>query len=404
MQGTFRALRHRPFTLLLSGRTISALGDRLFSISLAWWVMEETGSAVVLSTILVFGVIPMLAFLLLGGALVDRLPRVRLMLASDLARGVLVSVLGLLAWLKLLEVWHIYGLSLIFGLVEAFFQPAYRAALPEITPADDLPSANSLTSLSSELSGIAGPAIGAIIVALVGAPFAFILNGLSFFISGICLLPILPLDPAPSGEARARNILGDVHEGLRAVLASPWLWVTIMVAGISNITASGPLDVGLPFLIREHLHADVGVLGSFYSLMSIGAIVGAIWIGRSTKIRRRGLKLYGSWIMTGVVLVVMGLPINTAVLLVAAFAMGVFQSLLALIWTNTLQECVPRQLLGRVSSVDYLGSYILLPIGFAVGGWAIEAVGPAPVFIVGGACTTALIAAGLLHPQIRRMD
>lgn len=404
MPGVFRALRHRPFALLWSGQSISRLGDRLFNIALAWWVLERTGSAVAMGAVFLFTTIPMLAFLLIGGALVDRLPRLRLMLASDLARGVILVLMAALAALDWLEIWHVYLFSLIFGFLDAFFQPAYRAILPEIAPRDDLPSANSLTSLSAELSGIAGPAIGAALVALVGVPAAFAVNGLSFAVSVACLLPIRKLDLAPRAAAPGRRLLADVREGIGAVLGAPWLWVTIGVAGVANITYAGPMEVGLPFLIKDNLHADVGLLGLFYSLMSAGAMAGALWLGGHARIRRRGLKLYAVWAPIGLLVMVIGLPVPVAVVLAAALLIGVCNSLLSLIWTNMLQEFVPPELLGRVASVDYLGSYCLLPVGFAAGGWAVERFGAPLVFVVGGACTALLISAGLLHPRIREMD
>jgi DHA3 family tetracycline resistance protein-like MFS transporter len=267
-----------------------------------------------------------------------------------------------------------------------------------------LTSANSLTSLSGELSGIIGPAIGAMIVKLSGSPLAFALNGASFFIAGLCLLPILKLATSPRPQEAPHGVIGDLREGLGAVLASPWLWVAIAIAGISNITYAGPMGVALPFLVKDHLKADVSVLGWFYSLSSLGAVLAAIWLGRYPHIRRRGLKLYGAWMLVGVLVCAIGLPIKIPGVLVAAFGIGVFNTILGLIWTNSLQETVPRNLLGRVSSVDYLGSYLLLPVGYAVGGWATQQLGPAPVFVIGGALQTALIALGLSHPQVRNFD
>ena len=127
MISSFHALRQRPFALLWSGQTISSLGDRFYQVALAWWVLEKTGSAVVMDTVLICSTVPMLVFLLLGGALVDRWPRLPVMLLSDLLRGLAVGLIAALAFVNLLQVWHIYIISLIFGLVDAFFQPAYRA-------------------------------------------------------------------------------------------------------------------------------------------------------------------------------------------------------------------------------------------------------------------------------------
>jgi DHA3 family tetracycline resistance protein-like MFS transporter len=404
MSELFRALRQRSFALLWSGQTISALGDRIFQVALAWWVLEKTGSTVAMGMVLVLSTVPMLLFLLLGGALVDRFPRLWLMLLSDLVRGVVISLAAVLAIFDLLTLWHVYAFSLIFGLVDAFFQPAYRAVVPEVVPPDGLPSANSLTSLSQQLSGIAGPALGAVVVALGGTSLALALDGLSFFISAACLLPILRLAAWPQWDGAAHGILGDVWEGLRAVLASPWLWITIAVAGISNIAYAGPMEVALPFLIRDHLHADVSVLGLFYSASSVGSVLAALCLGRWPIRHRRGLALYGAWMLIGVLVVVLGLVMSVPVVLVVSFLIGVCNTLLGLVWVNTLQEYVPGHLLGRVTSVDYLGSYALLPVGFAVGGWAAGLIGVPLLFVLGGALQAVLVSLGLLHPKVRSLD
>jgi DHA3 family tetracycline resistance protein-like MFS transporter len=404
MSSLLRALRHRPFALLWSGQTISTVGDRIYQVTLAWWVLQETGSTVAMGTVLILTVAPMLVFLLLGGVMVDRLPRLRLMFVSDLVRGVVVSLTAWLAFADRLAIGHVYALSLVFGLVDAFFQPAYRAIVPEVVPAEGLPSANSLTSLSGQLSGIAGPALGAAVVAMGGTALGFGLDGLSFFISVCCLLPLLRLARVPQQQEASHGILGDLREGLATVAASPWLWITIVVAGISNIAYAGPMDVSLPFLIKDHFHADVAVLGLFYSASSVGSVLAALWLGRMARLRRRGLLVYGPWMAIGVLVLLMGLPIPVQGILVASFLIGACSTVIGLVWVNTLQELVPQHLLGRVTSVDYLGSYVLLPVGFAIGGWAARLLGPAPVFVIGGALQTVLVALGLVHPQVRSLD
>lgn len=404
MISSFRALRQRSFALLWSGQTISRLGDHFYQVALVWWVLEKTGSAVVMGTVLICSDVPMLVFLLLGGALVDRWPRLPVMMLSDLVRGLAVGVMAALAIANLLQVWHIYIISLIVGMVDAFFQPAYRASVPEIVPVDHLPSANSLTSLSGEISGIIGPAMGAGMVALGGTPSAFALDALSFFVSVACLLPIIRLSGSPRTEESAGSMLRDVRAGLGTVFGTPWLWVTIAVAGISNITYAGPMGVALPFLIKNHLHAQVGVLGLFYTSMSLGAVLAAFWLGRYTRVRKRGLKLYGVWMLIGIMVVLIGLQISIPGVLIAAFVIGGANTALGLIWVNTLQEQIPRELQGRVSSVDFLGSSLLAPVGYAVGGWATELLGPALIFIVGGILQTGLIGLGLLHPKVRALD
>lgn len=168
----------------------------------------------------------------------------------------------------------------------------------------------------------------------------------------------------------------------------------------------GPPSLGaaLPFLIKEHLQADVGVLGLFYSFNSLGAVLGALWIGHYTVIRRRGLKIYAPWLLLAGMVALMGLARSTAIVLGAGVVIGACNSILGLVWLNALQDRVSRDRLGRVSSIDYLGSSLLEPVGLAVGGWATEWIGPAPVFVVGGILQAAILAAGLAHPEVRKLD
>lgn len=404
MFSLFRALKNRPFALVWSGQTVSLLGDRIYQVALAWWVLEKTGSAVAMGTVFIFSTIPMLVFLLIGGVLVDRFPRLWLMFISDLARSLVIGAVAVLAYADRLEIGYVYLFSLIFGFVDAFFQPAYRSVMPEITPADDLTSANSLTSLGRELAGIGGPAAGAAIVALGGTPLAFALDSFSFLGSAMCVLPILSLATSPKSAEASHSVLGDLREGLAAVIASPWLWVTIALAGISNIAYAGPMEVSLPFLIKEYRHADVAVLGLFYSVSAIGSVLATILLGRLPRLRRRGWLLYGSWAVIGIMVITIGLPIPIPGILLASAVIGACNATLALAWINSLQEMVPRHLLGRVTSVDYLGSYIFLPLGFAFGGWAEERFGAPLVFVVGGALHTLLVLLGLLHPRVRTVD
>src|SRR5829696_140795 len=187
----FLALKHRSFALLWSGQTISRLGDSLYRIALAWWVLEKTGSATAMGTVLILSQIPLLLFLLISGVVVDRLPRIRIMFLSDVLSGLVITFVTVFSWLDLLQIWHIYIASMVFGFVEAFFFPAYQAVIPEITPSQLLTSANSLNGLSQRITGIVGPALGATLVAAGGTSVTFALDALSFFVSALCVLPLL---------------------------------------------------------------------------------------------------------------------------------------------------------------------------------------------------------------------
>lgn len=227
MTALTRSLRHTPFALLLTGQTLSRIGDHLYQIVLAWWVLEATGSAVVMSGVLILSVAPLVVFGLLGGVAVDRYPRVQVMVISDVLRGVLVVIVAVMAFNGTLQVWHVYVISLLFGIVDSFFQPAFTALVPELVPANDLPSANSLSSMSNQFGRIVGPALAGAIIALGGTSLGFALNAVSFFISTVCLFPLLRLAAVPRrtsiDTALQTSVWREACEGLGFVLRNPVL-------------------------------------------------------------------------------------------------------------------------------------------------------------------------------------
>ena len=414
-----RSLSHRPFALLWTGQTISRLGDSLHRITLAWWVLEKTGSGTAMGIVLVLSQIPLLIFLLIGGVVVDRFPRLRIMFASDVLSGLVVTLIAVFSWVDVLEIWHIYVASLIFGFVQAFFFPAYHSVIPQITPPDMLTSANSLNGLSQRLTGIIGPILGASLVAVGGTPLAFGLDAVSFFVSALCVWPILraglyesarQTDMSEAGskarslKAAIRQGFADVREGWLAIITIPWIWITILIFGILNIMEGSPRAVAMPFLIKDDLGADVAVLGLFGSAFSVGYVISALWLGQYKRLRRRGPLGYLAVMINGFLLLLFGLKFPVPVLVTAMFIYGFCFNIFALVWTSTLQEMVPNEKLGRVYAFDSLGSWVLLPIGFALAGWGTDLVGAPTVFLVGGCGTILMTLIGLSHPAVRNLD
>ena len=420
-----RSLKYRPFAFLWTGQTISRLGDSLYYIALAWWVLEKTGSAVAMGTVLVFTQIPMLIFLLVGGVVVDRLPRLQVMFVADILSGIVVTFVSIFSWLGLLQIWHIYIASMIFGFVNAFFFPAYQAVIPQIVHPETLTSANSLNGLSQRLTGVVGPALGAGLVAAGGTSMTFGLNALSFFISAAFVFTLLrsgqDQDDEDASEPMGRQKLEsnlskksmkeairqgflDLREGLKFVVTVPWIWITILVFGFVNITEAGPRAVALPFLIKQDLGADVELLGLFGSVGSLGFVLGMVWLGQYVRLHRRGLLGYLSMVVSGGMLLPFAFVLPVPILVASAFLDGISISVFSLVWTHTLQEMVPAKLLGRVYSIDALGSFVLLPIGYSISGWATDVFGATKVFLAGGLGTILLILLGLMHPVVRNLD
>lgn len=442
-----RALRSRRFALLWSGQTISAVGDGAFFTALAWQVLLLTGSATAMGSALVAETVPMVLFMLVGGVVADRLPRRLMLLWSDGGRAVVALLVAALGLLGYLQFWHLLALAALFGLAEAFFRPAYQSIPPELVPVEDLPSANALTSLARSLSMLVGPAIGAALVSVVSPAGAFAFDGLTFLISVACLLLMGRIDHAPRprvAEASAsvaegglalesasllpgaqidaptpvdvgdrkterglRGVFADIREGLGYVTGSPWLWVTIAIASLGNV-ALAPLQVAMPLLVRDTYHQGVWLLGAILTAVSVGSIVSTLVMGQFKRVRRRGIVGYTALMFSGAAVALFGVPLDPVIAPVFALAsgavvgagLGVFE----VIWATTMQELVPADKLGRVSSVDWLGSLFLQPIGLAVVGALTDMIGPAWVFVAGGAFSLALTLLGLMTRGVRELD
>ncbi len=403
-QKNLQALQHRPFALLWAGQVTSRLGDSIYTIALAWWVLKETGSAFTMSTVVLAAFAPMLLFVLVGGVLGDRVSRLRVMFAADVIRGGVALVLAMMAAAGLLELWVLYAGSVVFGFAQAFFQPAYVAVVPELTPEELLPSANALTALSMQLATVVGPAIGAATIALGGVAIGFALNGASFIVSAMTLLAIDWSRARSVPRAERRGVFREAWEGLQTILGKPWLWFTIALASLLNLTLTGPMRVTLPYLLREERGLGASSYGVLLASGAAGSVLAAIALGRAGKLRRRGLLAYLALIANGLMLLLFATDAALPVLWAAAFVGGAYLALFELIWVGTLQEMVPRERLGRVASFDYLGSFGLLPVGFIVAGVATDALGAQEVLLGCGAITTLLAVVGLAHPAIRRLD
>ncbi len=217
MRSTFRALRNKNFAALLFGQTLSRIGDFLFQIALAWWVLEKTGSATAMGTVLFFSTLPMVVFVLVGGVVVDRMRRGLLLFMSDMARCFIMVVGAWLAFTDQLVLWQIYVIAILFGFADAFFLPAYNALIQQMVAEEDLPSANSINSLSMQFGRVAGPAIGGLIVGFGGTAVAFGFNALSFFIGALTVASLLNL-PAPASTDPGR-----IHP--QAVQGRPARWI-----------------------------------------------------------------------------------------------------------------------------------------------------------------------------------
>jgi DHA3 family tetracycline resistance protein-like MFS transporter len=262
------------------------------------------------------------------------------------------------------------------------------------------------------LTGIIGPGIGAAAVATGGTWFAFTIDALSFFIAAIAVFPILRRGWNTATNDKPRSALIDLREGFGFVRATPWLWISIVVFSFANFAQAGPAVVLLPVLVKNELHLGVEALGAIYTAASIGATLGAIWLGSYKRLPYRGWMFYAFAVCIS--LSVAGLGLSTsggqsiwavvAVLLGLNFLNGLSNSGAGMCWNTLLQDKIPRDMLGRVASIDALGSLALLPLGFGAAGWIAESIGAANTLLLGGLLSALATVLGLIHPNIRQLD
>ncbi len=409
-----QALSSRPFALLWSGQTISALGDGAFTTAVAWQVLLLTGSATAMGLMMLAQTLPMILFLLVGGVVADRFPRKQVMLISDASRAMAVLVIAVLAMTHVLQLWHLVVLGLFFGVVRGLFMPASQAVIPHLVEKDQLASANSLSELSYQLNALVGPLIGAGCVALAGTTAAFGFDGLTFLFSASCLLLLrLPAAaspqkslPAGSALAEVRTSVAQMRAGLSYVAKSPFLWLTMALAALSSIGGAGALQVALPKLVHNVYGQEVWLLGVIWATGGVGTLLAILLTPLFNRLRQRGIVLYLTMASTGLALIAFALPLPQSVEpLVACIAMAVLtcgSTLHEIMWVTLLQERVPDETLGRVSSINQLAGFGFWPLGFVLGGVLADQVSPTVVFLGAGLVTAVSYILALSVRSIRQ--
>jgi DHA3 family tetracycline resistance protein-like MFS transporter len=395
-------LAERDYALLTTAAVISLLGDGFFSVALAWQVYEISDAPTALSVVGAAWTLPVVIFILLGGVFSDRYDRRWLMIGADMVRAAAIGALGVLSLMGVIELWHIVVLIAFVGLGDAFFNPSSTAIVPDLLPDELLPQANALQGLFRPLTvRLVGPAIGGFTVAALGPGTAFVVDGASFLLSAVALAAIATRPTRHVVAHGVRQTIAEVREGLAFVRRNPWCWATLVAAMFSLLVFIGPVQVLLPYLVKYRLGLEADALGIIFAVGGVGSIVAAIWLGQSGLPRRRVTVMYGAW-SAGVALlagygVMNGLWQALAIGLVTAALFQIGQ----IIWVTLLQQLVPRELLGRVVSLDWLMSTGLVPLSFALTGPVSELLGPGTTMVAGGLVGSVLMGGLLFWPGVR---
>jgi hypothetical protein len=384
--------RPRPWTVFSSGpfrklwiaTTLSVFGDLFSYIAMAWLVLQLTGSSLALGTVLVVQAVPRAVLMVVGGALADRISSRLTMLGSMGLRAVFVAPLAVLVLTGRVQMWEVYGIAVVFGIVDAFFMPARSSILPKVIADHELEPGNAVMNVTMQSSVILGPVLGGLIVAALGTGWAFAADAGCFAIGFLFILWLPAAAQTAAGVAHPDGGMGgQIAAGFRYAWADIGIRVTLIVIAVVDFAAGGALGVGIPTLAHGRFAAGAAGLGILFGAWGVGATAGALGAGFVAPPKRFGwlIVLLCAWL--GVVVSVVGLVPS---LLPAALVMGLSGIGTGVVNTyavNWLQRRTDSAMQGRVMSLVMLASFGLAPVAYAASG-AIADVSPTALFLMAG--------------------
>ena len=397
-QGALRwrgALRHRNFRLFWFGQLISLVGTWMQSLAQAWLVLLLTHDPIWLGFVAAIQFLPVLILGLFGGVIADVLPKRRTIIGTQVASMLLAFVLAALTFANVVQVWHILVLAALLGLVNAVDMPTRQAFVVEMVGRADITNAVGLNSAIFNAARIVGPALGGILIGLVGVTACFFLNGLSFVAVIVGLLMMREADLLPAARlarpTSVRDVADTLAEGLRYVRATPVVLLAVVLVGLVSTFAMN-FNVVAPALAQTVLGVGATGLGFLMASMGLGSLTAALLVASLDR-PRPTIIVVGAFGL-GAMEIVLGGVTSYPVALVAMFGAG-FGAIAMMVSANTsIQLAVPDRLRGRVLSVYttvFAGS---TPIGAPIIGWLASAFGTQVALVVGGgiALVAALVA------------
>jgi MFS family permease len=387
-----QVLAIRDFMLLWIGQGTSMLGDQFHSIAAAWLVLKLTGDPLALGLVLALGGIPRAIFIVIGGAITDRLSPRKVMLVTDIVRLVLSALLAIQVFTGTLEIWMIYGYAIISGIMGGLFGPASMSIVPRIVPSENLQAGNSLTQGSSSLIGFVGPAIaGGLIAAFanekLGIGVAIAIDAATFIVSIITLWLMRTGGEitAPAEEMRATEMLKSVREGFAYMLKDPVLRLMFLILAVANLAFGGPVVVGVPYLADTRFPEGAAAYGFIIAGYAGGNLLGIILAGILPHFSRKTIQAFMVVMFAafGLGLGALGWISVTWLAALDLFVLGILNGYLSILLITGLQRSTPKEMLGRLMSMTLLASMSLVPLSQAITGvilrWNVIA-----VFVIGG--------------------
>jgi predicted MFS family arabinose efflux permease len=399
LERTIAPLREQPFRRRFLAESASVLGDNIAGIAITFAVLDLTGSATDLGLVFAARTVSLAVFVLVGGAIADRFPRQRLMVASDLGRFATQSAVAALLLTGTARVWELVVLQALNGAATAVFQPASSGLTPETVTPRLLQQANALLSTAVSVAAAVGPAIGGVLVAAATPGWALVVDALSFLVSAYFLRG---LTVPPRAIAPEQSLLQQLAGGWREVRTRSWVWVSIVNFMLFQLLVLGTFQIAGPLIANESLGGPAA-WAAIVAAIGVGSLLGN-GIALVFEPRRPLVFAFriGFLFLPALALLAARAPI--AAIVAAAAIYGIAWSLPDTMWFTALQEHIPRSAISRVSAYDWLGSIVLRPLGYAAAGPVIAAVGAGKTLGAAAAVFALVNAATLLTPSIARLE
>jgi MFS family permease len=397
-----RVLGDHNFRWLWIGEWVSNLGTQFYMIALPWLVLKLTGDTFALGSVMGLAGVPRALLLLVGGALTDYFSARSLMLASNVARFALVSLLALLVWGGHVQLWMLYGLVFLFGLADAFFYPALFAILPQILDAKYLHSGNAIIQGVSQVAVAAGPVLAGLMITLLGGPppssqvagqadtlpvaadalstssigLAFAVNSLTFLVSvtTLWIIRVHHSGNTVEGTNLYLGVLSSIKDGLVYVWKDRTLRMMFALAAALSLLGEGPVFVGVPVLADTRLPEGAAAFGIIMSCFGLGSLLGILLAGslpRPTP-REMAVLLPVACGLPGLGMVTFALAATTPPIAFAALVMGAGLGYMIVLITTWLQQRTPEHLMGRMMSFLMLAVVGTIPISMTLAGVALN--------------------------------
>ncbi|RPJ00719.1 MAG: MFS transporter, partial [Chloroflexi bacterium] len=401
------ALRHRRFVLLWLGLMISIAGSQMQLWALFWHIRTLSAEPIAVSGIGLVRFLPILVFSLIGGLVADSFNRRAVLFLTQTTMAVVALVLGLLTATGQIMIWQIYLLTAIQAMAVAFDLPARQALVPNLVPAQDLPSAFSMQSIAFDLGAIVGPGLSGVVIATLGQEYTYYFNAVSFLavITALLLIGHVQQDTRAAGaqDRPQRFSVEAIREGVRFIRRQPVILSSMILDFFATFFSSA--NTLLPYVARDILKVDAIAYGWLSASQSIGAVGAALVMSQRTRIRRQGMLMIGAVIVFGLATVLFGLSRTFGLTMAALILVGASDSVSTILRNTIRQLLTPDYIRGRMTSINQIFFAGGPQLGEIEAGLVAQVFGTPAAIISGGlGCVLAATWIGGRWPQLRRYD